>query len=146
MLTYLRATGKDVTLLAQMNKQLIEDEGHSNPMTEDQLTERMRVWLLGHYEAILFYRQDLLVAYALIRFDPTRIYLRQFFVGRAHRRQGIGREAISLLLDEILPQDQRIVVEALAANRPAVEFWQATGFERYSIAFERLPMEPMDTT
>jgi ribonuclease HI len=38
-----------------MNYQLIHDEGHRNPMTIQELEERMRAWLAsGEYEAVLF--------------------------------------------------------------------------------------------
>jgi len=40
-----RATHEDVPQLAQMNWQLIRDEGSDNPMTVDQLAERMTGFL-----------------------------------------------------------------------------------------------------
>lgn len=40
-----RATREDVPVLAQMNWQLIRDEGSDNPMTVDQLAERMTGFL-----------------------------------------------------------------------------------------------------
>lgn len=39
------ATEADVEMLAKMNKQLIEDEGHRNPMTISELAARIREWL-----------------------------------------------------------------------------------------------------
>ena len=39
---YRVATLEDAPLLAQLNQQLIEDEGHSKPMTAPELEERMR--------------------------------------------------------------------------------------------------------
>jgi hypothetical protein len=41
------ATLDDAPLLAEMNHQLIRDEGHRNPMTVFELAERMREWLSG---------------------------------------------------------------------------------------------------
>ena len=41
------ANEADLLLLAQMNKRLIEDEGSRNPMSLDQLADRMRGWLLA---------------------------------------------------------------------------------------------------
>ena len=50
-----QATTADLPLLAKLNKQLIEDEGHRNPMTVAELETRMRNWLeSGIYEAWLF--------------------------------------------------------------------------------------------
>jgi hypothetical protein len=51
--TYRIATQADVPLLAELNHQLIRDEGHSNPMTVPQLAERMSNWIEGEYTAIL---------------------------------------------------------------------------------------------
>ena len=63
----------------------------------------MHGWLSGgEYRAVLFERDSQPVAYALYRADAdASIYLRQFFVAREHRRQGIGVAAIELLVGEI---------------------------------------------
>ena len=39
----------DADILAELNKELIEDEQHPNPMNISQLTERMREWLATDY-------------------------------------------------------------------------------------------------
>ena len=46
-LQYRFATQENVQLLAEMNQQLIRDEGHRNKMTLPQLQERMSGWLQG---------------------------------------------------------------------------------------------------
>ena len=52
---YRIATAEDSPMLAELNSQLIRDEGHRNPMTIAQLEERMRGWLTsGEYRAVLF--------------------------------------------------------------------------------------------
>lgn len=40
-----KAAESDAWILAQMNKALIHDEGSRNPMTIQQVEERMRGWL-----------------------------------------------------------------------------------------------------
>ncbi len=80
-----KAAEADVGLLAEFNRQLIEDEGHRNRMTLPELEERMRTWLRNEYEAAIFEEHGVLMAYALYRQDSDSIYLRQFFVGRQHR-------------------------------------------------------------
>lgn len=135
-LRYRRATPADAAYLADMNRLLIQDEGHRNPMSPAELTQRMRGWFADEYEAILFRVDQEVVAYALYRREVDHIYLRQFFVHRRHRRQGIGRRAIELLKSEIWPGNRPIRVEVLVHNEPAREFWQAVGFAAYSIVLE----------
>src|SRR5690606_1813350 len=48
------ATDEDVKLLAELNRQLIVDEGHHNPMGMPSLERRMRAWLASEYRAVLF--------------------------------------------------------------------------------------------
>jgi GNAT superfamily N-acetyltransferase len=135
-ITHRRATVTDSALLADLNKQLIDDEGHRNSMTPSELESRMRGWLEGDYTATLFERDGGVVAYALWRHEPEFIYLRQFFVVRAHRRQGIGRQAIQFLNDEVWPRGKRIRVEVLAGNLAGHAFWHSVGFDDYAITLE----------
>jgi len=135
-----RATGEDVRLLAHLNHQLIADEGHRNPMSLTELEQRMLGWLSSGYHAVLFYDEGDVIAYALFRNDESgRTYLRQFFVARSRRRQGIGREAFRLLRTEIVPADRRIVLEVLTANTVARSFWMANGFRDYAMILELDP-------
>ncbi len=134
---YRQAAEGDVDLLAEMNHQLIRDERHRNPMTVPELAERMRGWLRGEYTAIIFEEEDGPVAYALYGRDPVSIYLRQFFVARDHRRRGIGRQAVGILLGEVWPRGARITVEVLTHNHTGHAFWRAMGFVEYSVALER---------
>src|SRR5215813_217356 len=98
------ATVADARFLAELNHQLIRDEGHRNPMDVAQLEHRMRGWLnSGEYRAVIFTQEDMPVAYALYREAPDEIYLRQFFVVRTRRRHGIGRSALQSLLSDIWP-------------------------------------------
>jgi hypothetical protein len=80
------ATSADVPILARMNQQLIEDEGHRNPMDLGELETRMASMLGGDYTATLFEWDSQIVAYGLWRDEPDRVYLRQFFVTREFRR------------------------------------------------------------
>src|SRR5258705_8458320 len=107
-MNYRRATLDDCAVLAEMNQQLIQDERHRNRMTLTELRERMRAWLSAEYEGVLFEQDQEAVAYALYREEPDEIYLRQFFVVRHRRRQGLGRQAIQILQSKILPKDKRL--------------------------------------
>ena len=138
-MTYREATVGDYPLLAEINHQLIRDEGHRNPMNVTELTERMRGWLAGgDYRAILFEGAAGPVAYALFRTESgAGIYLRQFFVSREHRRKHVGAEAIDLLFREVFPAGGRVTLEVLAGNELGRGFWEAVGFRSHAITLER---------
>lgn len=138
-MTFRRATVEDSPLLAAMNHQLIRDEGHRNRMTVPELEQRMRGWLTSEYQAVLFEADGEVVAYALYRERAEEIYLRQLFVVRHRRSQGLGRSAVQLLRSQIWPKSKRLTVEVLVANARAVAFWRTVGFADYSLALEILP-------
>jgi len=79
------------------------------------------------------------VAHALFREGPEEIYLRQLFVVRRRRRQGVGRRVVEILRSQPWPGTKRLTVEALVANQPAVAFWRAVGYTDYALTLERLP-------
>jgi ribosomal protein S18 acetylase RimI-like enzyme len=145
MLHYRLATLDDVPTLARMNRQLVEDENHRNRFKPDSWFEdRMRGFLTGGYDAVLFERHGEVVACALYTRHPDHedtIYLRQLFVDRACRRQGIGREAMKTLTERIWSRDKRITVGVLVGNEVARGFYEAVGFKPYSMELEILPSE-----
>lgn len=96
------AVPDDIPALAVLNQQLIQDDGHRNPMPVPELEERMRRWLVsGEYRAVLFFLEGELVAYALYKETSEEIYLRHFFVVRHRRREGIGRAAMGKLFADV---------------------------------------------
>jgi predicted acetyltransferase len=138
-LNFRRATLDDGALLAELNHQLIRDEGHRNRMTVPELEQRMKGWLASEYAAMLFENDGEVVAYALYREQPEEIYLRQLFVARNRRRKGIGKEAVKILRTKIWPNNKRLTVEVLLQNEAAVAFWRAVGYKDYSLTLEILP-------
>ena len=140
-MNYRFATEDDLDLLAEWNHQLIRDEGHRNSMTILQLRERMQDWLAGASKALLFYKTSDPGAYAVYREDAKEVYLRQFFVIRSARHQGIGREAVNVLQKHIWPPDKRLLVEVLTANVSAVAFWRSVGYSDYCLTLEITPKE-----
>ena len=136
------ATIDDSRVLAELNQQLIEDEEHRNSMNIDQLEQRMRLWLGSEYRAVVFLRGSTIVAYALYRGRADGdVHLRQFFVARDSRRQGVGREAMRTFRNAVLDRDKRIVLEVLTNNAAARAFWNATGFREYAVTLECLPVD-----
>jgi len=129
----------DCALLAELNHQLIRDEGHRNRMTIPELEQRLRAWLASEYAAVLFMHNRRLVAYALYREQPEEIYLRHLFVVRDQRRRGFCRRAVEMLRQKVWPQPRRLTVEVLLQNQDALAFWRAVGYVEYSVKLESLP-------
>ena len=138
-MTFWFATADDCPLLAEFNHQLIQDEGHRSRMRVAELERRMRDWLAGDYRAVLFEERSEVVAYALFRELPDEVYLRQLFVVRHRRREGIGRRAVDTLRAEVWPKDKRLTVEVLVANERGVAFWRSVGYADYALTLEILP-------
>ena len=134
---YRTAVEADLPLLAELNQQLIQDEAHENPMTVVELESRMRAWLARPYTAILFLDEGVVVGYALYRTDNAGVFLRQFFICRDQRRKGLGRAAMEMLCGRVWPPGAVVTLEALFANRAAVDFWHAVGFEDYALTLRR---------
>jgi GNAT superfamily N-acetyltransferase len=138
-MTFRTATPGDSPRLAELNHQLIRDEGHRNPMTLPELEHRMRTWLSGEYRAVIYEDGGEIVAYALFREQPEEIYLRQLFVVRHRRSQGIGRRVVEILRSQVWPKTKRLTVEVLVANERAVKFWRSVGYADYALSLEILP-------
>ena len=131
----------DCALLAELNHQLIRDEGHCNPMTVPELEQRMKGWLASEYAAVIFENDGEVVAYALYCEQPEEIYLRQLFVVPNRRRQGVGRQAMEILRSKVWPKHKRLTVEVLVHNPAAIAFWRAVGYQAYSLTLEILPQD-----
>ena len=138
-ISYRAARLEDCPILAELNHQLIRDEGHRNPMTVPQLEQRMRDFLAGEYRAEIYEDSGEVVAYALFREQAEEIYLRQLFVVRHRRRQGIGRQAVEILRSKVWPKTKRLTVEVLVSNQSAVAFWRAVGYTDHCLTLEIMP-------
>ena len=139
-MTFRDATLDDCARLAELNHQLIHDEGHRNPMTPPELEQRMRAWLSGEYRAVIYEDAGEVVAYALFREQAQEIYLRQLFVVRHRRSQGIGHRAVDILRSQVWPKGKRLTVEVLVANQRAVSFWRSVGYRDYALSLEIVPV------
>jgi GNAT superfamily N-acetyltransferase len=133
------AKDNDLDFLAEWNHLLIKDEGHRNSMTVPQLRERMRGFIAEEYKAVIFTNIGVAVAYALYKENEEEVYLRQLFVTRDKRRQGIGREAVGILRNGIWPRHKRLTVEALTDNTSAIAFWRSVGYKDYCLTLEIMP-------
>ena len=138
-MTFRAAKLDDCSRLAELNHQLIRDQGHRNPMTVPELELRMRAWLSGEYRAVVYEDGGEVVAYALFREQEQEIYLRQLFVVRHRRSQGLGRRAVEILRSQVWPKDKRLTVDVLTANERALSFWRSVGYRDYALSLEILP-------
>src|SRR5688572_12088921 len=91
------ATETDVDILAEMNSQLIRDEGHRNSMDITQLKQRMFGWLKGEYQAVIIEKEKAKIGYVLWRKEADFIYIRQFYISPEFRRKGLGKSAVNAL-------------------------------------------------
>jgi ribosomal protein S18 acetylase RimI-like enzyme len=130
-----KAQKEEVTILGHMNKRLIEDEGHSNPMSIAELIERMNVFLRDEYEAYLIMENENPAGYCLFRDDREYIYIRQLFVERDKRRQGLGGACITWLKSNLW-LGRKLRIEVLCHNDRGIRFWRAIGFYDYCITME----------
>lgn len=134
------ATEDDAPFLADVNRQLIEDEWDGGGMSLERLESRMRRWITeGDYTALLFQENGETAAYALISADEESAYIRHFFVLHGHRGRGIGRRAVQTLFRDIIPPTARVTLDVLASNRTGQAFWTSVGFHDYAVRMERLP-------
>jgi predicted acetyltransferase len=108
-------------------------------MSIPELEKRMRGWLASEYAAVIFEKDGKVVAHALYREQEEEIYLRQLFVVRNRRRQGIGRQAFEILRSKIWPAYRRLTVDVLVQNAAAVAFWRAVGYKDYCLTLEIMP-------
>ena len=130
-LRIVRAADEHIGLLAQLNKQLIEDERHDNPMNVEQLAERMRGFLNTTYSAWLFMAGGEVKGYALVDHGRKPLYHRQFFICRECRREGWGRRSFHLLLEKL--GTDVIDIDVLVWNTRGRRFRETLGFAERSI-------------
>jgi ribosomal protein S18 acetylase RimI-like enzyme len=138
------ATADDVPLLARMNRELITDEHSSNPMTDEQLEDRMRDWLRGAWKAIIVSDESGVIGYSLFRQradesnpDQPSVFVRQFYIKREYRRRGIGGTAFELIAKKWFPSGAAITLDVLATNPAGLAFWERLGFTLYSTTLRR---------
>jgi predicted acetyltransferase len=146
-LNFREANHDDLALLAEMNQQLILDEGSHNSMALEQLFERMRGWLQADRHAVIIEHGDNVIGYMLYyqisdEYFPYQdsIYVRQFFIQASYRRRGIGKIAFDRIASEYFPPNKAIMLDVLESNPEAKQFWLKLGFEMYNVTLRRQPV------
>ena len=136
------AVEADLPLLAQMNQRLIEDEVSRNPMSVEQLQDRMSGWLKGDWTIELL-ESDVIVGYVVYQIrrdeffpDKTEVHLRQFYIERDQRGRGLGSAAFKMLRKTRFPASSRLTLDVLASNPRGNNFWARVGFQPYYTAMQ----------
>jgi GNAT superfamily N-acetyltransferase len=133
------ATEADIPKLAELNRQLMEDEAHPHMLEIEALRARMARWLAGEYHVLVFRNGARICGYAAWCPEERGTYLRHFFICRDQRRQGLGRAIIAKLRREHFPKDQPLQLEAAIWNTDAIAFWRAMGFQDFGLTLELKP-------
>jgi RimJ/RimL family protein N-acetyltransferase len=136
----IQAKESDLAVLAEMNKGLINDECSPNPMSIQELEERMKGWLFSDRNIDLIYMRSEIVGYALYQFrknqyfpNEREVYLRQYYIKPAYRMKGLGQEGIKLLKEIRFKDIQTVNIDVLINNQVGMNFWQKVGFIPYSM-------------
>ncbi|MFF2887326.1 GNAT family N-acetyltransferase [Paenibacillus sp. NPDC057967] len=143
-ISYRLANIEDAPLLAEMNQQLIQDEGSANPMKLNQLVERMTAFLQTEWQAAILLRNDEPVGYALYqersqnhRPEQTEVFIRQYVIDRRYRQQGLGRQGLAMLEEKLFPHGCNLAIDVLQQNEAGRAFWSSIGFKPYSIHMKK---------
>lgn len=139
MMLRLQSAGReDLHILAEMNKQLIEDESSSNSMGIQELEERMREFFENNWGMDLIMKEDAIIGYALYQYQEDsfhrgekQVYLRQYFIRREYRNMGYGIAGIDLLRKTRFKDVRKIELDVLEKNPEGKRFWDRAGFRAY---------------
>ncbi|WP_379134061.1 GNAT family N-acetyltransferase [Paenibacillus sp. sgz500958] len=132
------ARNSDLQILAEMNKQLIEDEKSSNPMGIKELEGRMREFLENAWGIDLILKESKIIGYTLYKYqedlfnrDEKQVYIRQYFIRREYRNMGYGIAGIELLKKTRFKDVEKIEIDVLETNPEGKRFWDSAGFKPY---------------
>jgi ribosomal protein S18 acetylase RimI-like enzyme len=135
----------DIDKLAELNKQLLEDENSRFQPSLDEMASRMSGWITGlEWSVDMFKSAGADIIGYLVhgrRFNPTvpggdEMYIRQFAIDRAYRRGGLGRRAISLFFERRCVPGMVVRLDVLETNPAGRAFWAEVGFAPYATIME----------
>ncbi len=124
----------ELGLLADMTRQLFEDEPSDRILTVQQFEDRLRTYIDTGCRAFLFSDEGT-VGYALVNMRRTPYYLIDFFICRNKRRAGRGTEAFNLLMGEL--NTENIDLDVFCWNSGGRRFWESLGFKEHAIIMRK---------
>ena len=128
---------QDIDLLAGMNKRLIEDERHPNPMTVSELADRMRGWLESGYRCIIAWNSTIALGYCLHREEDRYYYMRQLYTERDYRHRGVATALLNWMFQHHWT-DKPVRLDVFAHNEAALALYKSYGF---SVAVYRMELK-----
>jgi ribosomal protein S18 acetylase RimI-like enzyme len=131
MINIQECTISDANILAEMNRQLIEDEKENSKIDLPQLIKRMVNFLNNEYKAFFIKNGNIIVGYFLCDMSKSPIYIRQFFIKREERRKHSGKEAFFELKNYF--KIDEIELDVYTWNETGIKFWESLGFKRQLI-------------
>jgi len=138
------ATIADAPKLAEMNQHLIIDENSRNRMSLEELTDRMRGWMLEGRSVIIVERHEAIIGYLVYytnkeKYYPytNNVYVRQYFIDASYRRRGVGQVAFEQITRDYFPDNAIVMLDVLQSNPEGQAFWMKLGFETYCTTLRR---------
>lgn len=136
-----RASHNDAHQLAQWSYALAQEEGIRTTLTARQHEAQLGEWIASAQCVVhVIERGHAAVGFVIWgSHGPREVFVREFFVARDARRQGIGRAAVSLMRSNVWPREARVSLRVLIGSAAYLSFWRACGFSDFSITLEQLP-------
>lgn len=128
------AKDEELILLADMTRQLFEDEPSDRVLTIQQFEDRLRGYIGTGCCAFLFLEESI-IGYALVNMSRTPYYLIDFFISRNERRTGKGTDAFYLLMREL--NTENIDLDVFCWNSRGRKFWESLGFKEHAIIMRK---------
>lgn len=130
-----RAEERDLPVLAELNRQLLEDEGNLVEVAVEGLIARHREWMQsGEWSQDVLELDGTVIGYIVhmpnpypLNPDRPELFLRQFCVDRSRRGGGLGREGFGLFLRDRVVPGGRVTLDVLESNRIGRAFWESVG-------------------
>ncbi len=124
----------EIGLLAEMTRQLFEDEPSDMKLSIEQFESRLRKYMESGCSGFLFMEEEV-IGYALVHMERNPYYLVDFFICRPFRREGKGTDAFHLLLKEL--NTESIDLDVFFWNERGRKFWEGLGFKERAIIMRR---------
>jgi GNAT superfamily N-acetyltransferase len=136
-----RATHNDVVQLGRWNLALDREESEREGLNQAQLEARMREWIASA-QCIVHIAELDKQAVGYVNWGshgPREVYVRQFYIAPAVRRQGIGRAVVAAMRETAWPKGARVSLRVLMGSTAYLAFWRACGFTDFALTLEQLP-------
>ena len=125
----------DIEVLATLNRQLLDDEGHPSAPPLKELIARHREWFAtGEWSQDILDVEGHVVGYIVHAPNPYPLdpaiperFIRQFCVDRAYRRHGLGRDGFELFMEHRVAPGGRVTLDVLESNPGGQAFWESVG-------------------